>query len=200
MKLTVSRSIVAYWNEIRGMDPAPTRAALKPGPISGLLPDLFILYREKDGTPIFRLAGTRVCALVGRELRQQSFAALFSEDQAHKVRMLVQNVTERLRPLAVTVRPRALDADPVELEMVLLPVLEENHDARVVLGVMAPVNRNATTLLTTLPQLTLEAIEPIPTTGSDDGLDGLIEDETSFMAIVRRLARIGGKNREKTII
>lgn len=200
MKLTASRSIVAYWNEIRGMDPAPTRAALKPGPISGLLPDLFILHREKDGTPVFRLAGTRVCALVGRELRQQPFATLFSADQAHRVRMLVQNVTERLRPLTIAVHAGAHDMDPVELEMVLLPVLEENHDSRVILGVMAPVNRNPSTLLSALPEFTLGAIEAIPTAGSDGSMRGLIEDETSFAALVRRLARIGGKNREKTII
>lgn len=200
MKLTVSRSIVAYWNEIRGLDPAPMRSALKPGPISGLLPDLFILQIEKDGTPVFRLAGTRICALLGRELRHQPFASLFAEDQDHKVRMLVRNVTERLRALGVTLGPRHATFDPVELEMVLLPVLEESFSGRIVLGVMAPVNRNPSTLLSTIPELAVGAVTPIATENTAALSGQLIADETGFLAILRRLAGLGERNREKTIL
>lgn len=199
MKLAVSRAIVTYWNELRGMDPAPTRAALKPGSISSLLPDLFILQREKDGTPLFRLAGTRVCSLMGRELRQQSFSALFSEDHQHKLQMLVHGVADRLRPCVLALSPRPDDRNPVELEMVLLPIIEEDQDLRLILGVVSPVNCNALQIVAPLRDLSIREIVPLrPETEQADSFP-VESDDIGLLTILKRIIGLEGSKRGNTI-
>ena len=69
MKHAASRELYAYWEERRGQRPAPERADIEPGAIRQALSDTFILELEAADGHSFRLAGTRVCALFGRELK-----------------------------------------------------------------------------------------------------------------------------------
>jgi hypothetical protein len=63
------RELFDYWNERRGRRPAPERADIEPSAIRGVLADTFILFfQPRIGHP-FRVAGTRVCALFGREIK-----------------------------------------------------------------------------------------------------------------------------------
>ncbi len=198
MKLAVSRAIVTYWNDIRGMDPAPTRAALKPGAISSLLPDLFILQRDRDGNPVFRLAGTRVCALMGQELRQKSFSALFFADQQHRLRLLINSVADRLRPYSLSLSPVS-EAEEVELEMILLPMIEQDQDGRLVLGVLAPVDRNAANLHAPLRELRITGVAPLPADPPSAPPGSFDPSPGSLALLMRRLGGFGSKTREKTI-
>ncbi|PMU88438.1 PAS domain-containing protein, partial [Pseudomonas sp. GP01-A4] len=78
MKHPSSRAFFAYWDKMRGSARAPDRAAIDPTAVRELLGDIFVLSCEpKTGFP-FRVAGTRVCALAGRDLKDQGFAALFT--------------------------------------------------------------------------------------------------------------------------
>ncbi len=199
MKLAVSRDMVTYWNEIRGLDPAPTRAALKPGSISNLLPDLFILQRDRSGLPLFRLAGTRVCTLVGRELRQQSFRALFPVDQQQKLRMLIHGVADRLRPALLTLAAIREEPARLDFEMVLLPVLEEGRDSRLVLGVIAPLGLNARQILSPVRMFSIDNLEPIRTEFAQGAAESMTETDWSMLAVLKRLSGLGNKNRSKPV-
>jgi hypothetical protein len=80
MKHAASRELYAYWEERRGRRAAPERAEIEPGAIRGALSDAFILSLDAArGHPV-RLAGTRVCALFGRELRGEPFLRLWAAD------------------------------------------------------------------------------------------------------------------------
>jgi len=79
MKHPSSRAFFAYWDNKRGAARAPDRADIDPAAVRGLLGDIFVLSCEPNlGFP-FRVAGTRVCALAGCDLKDQSFAALFTD-------------------------------------------------------------------------------------------------------------------------
>jgi hypothetical protein len=67
-----------YWNRIRDGKPAPKRTQIEPIDIRTYLADTFILEQGMRREVTFRLAGTRVCAIYGRELKDYSFFGLFS--------------------------------------------------------------------------------------------------------------------------
>ena len=73
MKHPSTRELFDYWNARRGRRLAPERDDIEPGHIRRVLADTFIFaFDEGKGHP-FRLAGTRVCALFGRELKGEAF-------------------------------------------------------------------------------------------------------------------------------
>src|SRR5215468_9630098 len=73
MKHPSSQQFFAYWDEVRGSEAAPARSAFEPEPIRHLLGDSFVLaYDHVDGFP-FRVAGTRLCALLGSDVKGQRF-------------------------------------------------------------------------------------------------------------------------------
>lgn len=60
MKHKTTRSLYAYWNEVRGDRLAPKRFEIEPARIGAILPDTFILERVSAQAYTFRLAGTRI--------------------------------------------------------------------------------------------------------------------------------------------
>ena len=77
MKHPSNRELFEYWNERRGTRPAPERADIEPGAIRHVLGDTFVIEVNRTDNHLFRLAGTRLCALFGRELKAESFTRLW---------------------------------------------------------------------------------------------------------------------------
>jgi hypothetical protein len=75
MKHQSARAVFDYWNKKRGTRPAPERADIDPTEIRHALSDTFMLAADFVDQLRFRLAGTRVCALFGREIKGEAFAA-----------------------------------------------------------------------------------------------------------------------------
>src|SRR5437588_12839090 len=76
MKQASSRELFGYWAARRGTRTAPERGEIEPSAIRRALGDVFILEFDRGLGHPFRLAGTRVCALFGRELKNQRFIDL----------------------------------------------------------------------------------------------------------------------------
>ena len=77
------------------MGPAqrPERTDIEPGAIRAVLADAFILALDRGAGHPIRLAGTRMCALFGREIKGKSFLDLWDFDQsAHHGRSAVDPV------------------------------------------------------------------------------------------------------------
>ena len=85
MRHSASRALFAHWNEQRGTRALPERGDIEPAAIRAALGDVFILGVDSGEDPRFRVAGTRVCALFGRELRGEGFVALW--DAGHQAAM-----------------------------------------------------------------------------------------------------------------
>src|SRR5262249_6853762 len=77
MKHAASRELYAYWQEKRGVRPAPERSDIEPGAIRAVLPDAFILALDRGAGHPIRLAGTRMCALFGRDIKGEPFLDLW---------------------------------------------------------------------------------------------------------------------------
>ena len=72
-------SVVPVLERLRNGRPAPKRTEIEPADIKRLLADTFILEKDTRGEAMFRLAGTRLCAIYGRELKGFSFPSLWRE-------------------------------------------------------------------------------------------------------------------------
>lgn len=77
MKTGGSIQLFQYWNRLRNGRAAPKRTEIEPADIKSLLADTFILEKDARGEAVFRLAGTRLCAVYGRELKGFSFPSLW---------------------------------------------------------------------------------------------------------------------------
>lgn len=102
MKHASSALVLDYWNDRRRHRPAPERGDIDPGEIRQALGDTFMLAADFVDELRFRLAGTRVCALFGREIKGEAFTALFNDDSRRQIDELIAVVTHE----AVGAMPR----------------------------------------------------------------------------------------------
>src|ERR1700737_1050306 len=96
MKHPSNRAFVAYWDEKRGSARAPDRSEIEPGAVRELLGDIFVLSYDAGAGDPFRVAGTRVCALLGRDLKDRSFSALFGADGRREIEEVIAVVAEEM--------------------------------------------------------------------------------------------------------
>ena len=88
MKLDGTIALFQYWNRLRAGRVAPKRTEIEPADIKTLLADTFILEKDARGEAVFRLAGTRLCASYGRELKGFAFASLWKEKDQRMIARL----------------------------------------------------------------------------------------------------------------
>ena len=138
MKHPSSRGFFAYWDAKRGDARAPDRSEIEPGAVRELLGDIFVLsYDGAAGHP-FRVAGTRVCALLGRDLKDRSFSALFAADSRRDIEEIVAVVAEETLAAVAGITATAEDGSPAHLELLLLPFSARAHTPLSLTGLLAP--------------------------------------------------------------
>ena len=138
MKHPSSREFFAYWNKRRGAARAPDRADVDPSAVRGLLGDIFVLSCEPNlGFP-FRVAGTRVCALAGRDLKDTSFSALFSDASRGEIEEIATVVADETLGAIAGVTAMREDGSKAHFELLLLPFNARPHTPVSVTGVLAP--------------------------------------------------------------
>jgi hypothetical protein len=138
MKHASSRELFAYWTARRGTRPAPERSEIEPAAIRRALGDVFILAFDRATGHPFRLAGTRVCALFGRELRGRPFLEVWEADSRAALAELVNGVSEETTGAVASVSARTAEGWAQALELVLLPLRQRAEAQARVIGVLAP--------------------------------------------------------------
>jgi hypothetical protein len=140
MKHAASRELYAYWEKQRGQRPAPERAEIEPGAIRQTLSDVFIiqLADAADGY-VFRLAGTRFCALFGRELKGESFVGLWTPASRPTVTGLLAILSNETVGTLAGVSARNAGGEPMDLELLLLPLSGRRPHQDRAIGVLAPL-------------------------------------------------------------
>ena len=138
MKHPSSREFFAYWDAKRGDARAPDRSDIEPGAVRELLGDIFVLSYDNDAGYPFRVAGTRVSALLGRDLKDASFSALFTEDSRREIEDIITYVAEEMLPAIAGVTAASDDGKTAHLELLLLPFNNRAHAPISLTGLLAP--------------------------------------------------------------
>jgi hypothetical protein len=141
MKHPSNRELFEYWNMLRGERLAPERADIEPSAIRTILGDTFVLERDGWKDPVFRLAGTRLCALFARELKGESFGKLWERSGQFAMRELISVVLGEKVGVIASVSGATSDdmLQPVHLEMLLLPLTSDSRSEARIIGALAPM-------------------------------------------------------------
>jgi hypothetical protein len=139
MKHSASRELFAHWSDRRGLRTVPERADIEPAAIRASLGDTFILGAEPGEEPRFRLAGTRVCALFGRELKDDLFTAVWHGAHQSTMRGLLSVVGADEIGVVAGARGRTPEGFSCDVELLLLPLRHRGRSGRRMLGALAPL-------------------------------------------------------------
>jgi hypothetical protein len=146
MKHPSSREFFAYWDAKRGDARAPDRSEIEPGAVRELLGDIFVLSYDNEAGYPFRVAGTRVGALLGRDLKDTSFSALFALDSRREIEEIVTYVAEEMLAAIAGITATSEDGTSAHLELLLLPFNNRAHAPISLTGVLAPFESNLGTI------------------------------------------------------
>ncbi len=141
MKHPSNRELFEHWNARRGERLAPERNDIEPAAIRKILGDTFVLEANGSAPPMFRLAGTRLCALFARELKGESFNRLWHKSGQTSIRELISVVMDEKVGVVASVSGATSDdmLIPVNLEMLLLPLNSDTRSEARVIGALAPM-------------------------------------------------------------
>jgi len=135
-----SITLFHYWNRLRDRRPAPRRSEVEPADIKTLLADTFILERDTRGEAVFRLAGTRLCAGYGRELKGFSFPSLWRGKDQRLVSRLIHGVFEQKSVVLITYEGFSRNGRSNRFELLALPLDGGVENPRC-LGVISAVEK-----------------------------------------------------------
>lgn len=134
MKHKTTRDLYSYWQVLRRDRAAPERTEIEPAEIRSILGDTFILEVAEAKNFRFRLAGTRVCALYGRELKGRDFATLWTGKDRDTVSSLVGAISEEAAAAVVGFSGSTDFGRSVAIECLLLPVRQNGPGYQRILG------------------------------------------------------------------
>jgi hypothetical protein len=139
MKQKTTQVIYGYWNELRRGRLAPARLEIEPARIGAILAETFMLQRTETSAFCYRLAGTRLCEIFGRELRGTNLLDGWSaSDRA----LINSHLSATCAQGAVTLLnfEAGSGAHRVELEAILLPLIQPEGAIGRLLGAMSPLS------------------------------------------------------------
>jgi hypothetical protein len=137
MKHPSNQQFFAYWDKKRGDARAPDRSDIDPEAVRELLGDIFVLASDTAGHYPFRVAGTRLCALLGRDLKDRSFSELFGAEARREIEDVIAAVTEEMLAAIVGITATS-DEGVAHLELLLLPFNHRAHAPLSLTGLLAP--------------------------------------------------------------
>ncbi len=138
MKHRSSAALYAHWNAMRLGEDCPERSEISPAALRHALSDTFILaYDTVLGHP-FRLAGTRICTLFGKELRGHAFISLWAEAERRQLARLVGRLADESIGVVAAADGVNTQGDTIGLELLLLPLRHNGRTHQRLIGTLAP--------------------------------------------------------------
>ena len=138
MKHPSNQEFFAYWDRKRAGARAPDRSEIEPEAVRELLGDIFVLSCDSSAGYPFRVAGTRVCALLGCDLKDRSFCSLFAPDTRREIEDIITVVSEEMLAAVAGITATSEDGRPAHLELLLLPFNNRAHAPISLTGSLAP--------------------------------------------------------------
>ncbi|MEL7048795.1 MAG: PAS domain-containing protein [Pseudomonadota bacterium] len=128
-----------YWNAIRGSRLAPRRFEIEPSDIAEYLPETLILEIDPDGACRYRLAGTRLCEIYGREFRGTSFLDQWSEPDLTTLRRRLRLIKERGAVLRFEAELKTEAGRSAVFEFLILPLVHASDRVDRMMGCIGPI-------------------------------------------------------------
>jgi hypothetical protein len=138
MKHPTSRMLYSYWDGLRGARAAPECSEIEPGEIRHILADTFVLEIDAARRAVFRLGGTRLCALFGRELKGEPLHGLWPADAQDEMQHLIDIVVDDTAGLVAGIAGETAAGDGLRLELLLLPLRHGGKTHARLMGSLAP--------------------------------------------------------------
>lgn len=129
-----TKAVFDYWNAIRNGHRAAPRDAIDPCALRSHLPQIFILQRHDDEHITFRLAGTGLCAIFGREFRDQNIFSMFTGDCTETARSVIRHVMDGPHVGLLATTGYTIDKREADFEMMLLPLMDDKGNVCRILG------------------------------------------------------------------
>lgn len=142
MKHPSNRAFFAYWDEKRDGERAPDRRMIEPNAIRQLLGDIFVLSCDPSRGYPFRVAGTRVCALLDRDLKGENFSALFAAASRPQITDILGIVSEELVVSVAGLTATGRNGSLAHFELLLLPFNPRTHTPISLTGLLAPMQHS----------------------------------------------------------
>lgn len=113
---------------------APQRGSLSPRRLGRHLSELFLLEMDQSCEPVFRLAGTQICKIFGRELRATTFFSLWPDQDRPALEEMIDNVNQLLIPALSHHYGISFAGRRLSFEMLLAPLASSTQQKINVLG------------------------------------------------------------------
>ena len=136
MKHTVSRALYSYWDRLRAGRSAPERSELDPAAVRTLLGDILLLEFNQCDRHVVRLAGTRICSLLGRELKGHALSEAFAPEDWQDLNSLLDGVSAAALPAVAGIRGETADGRGLNLELIVLPLRHRGRTHTRLLGAL----------------------------------------------------------------
>jgi hypothetical protein len=144
MRHTATQALYAYWNEVRRDRLAPRRLEIQPARIGDILLDTFILERTDPSGFRFRLAGTRVTARFGIDLKAQEFLSCWREADRSLLEHHLEAITELGRVGVFTGEGETRNGGARDVtatfELLVLPLVHTGENIDRLLCLMVPLD------------------------------------------------------------
>lgn len=197
MRHPATQALYDYWNEIRGDRPAPRRLEIQPARIAETLLDTFILERSDRSAFRFRLAGTRVAARFGLDLKSRDFLSCWGPADRSLLENHLSSITDLGRVGLFT--GEAADgpqAAPYHFELLILPLVHTGNAIDRLLCLLVPLETADETRKVSIGNLRLLAAEEIWPNGVPQEPAALVDRQLPLHPHVR-MARIVRQGRRQ---
>lgn len=142
MRQRVTNELYAYWSSLKGARAAPERSEIDPSAIRHVLADTFMIEFDRQGVFPIRLSGTRLNALQLTDQKGRSFLDLWREADRRSVAAAIFMVVDGVAPIVAGARGGVF-GQPLDLELLLLPLRHFGQTHARVMGSLTPVRQSS---------------------------------------------------------
>jgi hypothetical protein len=132
------QALYAYWDRKRAGRSMPARADIQPVEIAPLMPQAYIVDASDDGKLSYRLFGTSLVALFGREMTGRPMAEGLPAQAAEEARARYRTVIRDRQPLYHQAQLHEPRNNYTEVERLILPLSPNDIRVDMMIGIVVP--------------------------------------------------------------